>query len=235
MRLSDRWRQENFFKYVRDEFALDALDTYQVEAETSERLVSNPARRKLDRTIKALKAEASQLEAELGRALDANEEGDRPTVRGFKIANADVRKRLAETRERIDDLVERRRRLPTKIPATEAVAPGKEAVRLETEHKHFTNIVKMAVYRAESALFRILGPHHRRNEDEGRALLREAFRSAGSLEVRDGELCVLLDPLSAPRRSRAVAALCAELNTTRTRIPGTSLLLRFGVRGHDDV
>jgi hypothetical protein len=234
-RLSDRWRQENFFKYARDEYALDSLDTYRVEAETSERLVSNPARRKIDRAIKDLKTEAGQLEAELGRALDANKEGDRPTVRGFKIAHADVRRQLAEVGERIDKLVRRRRKLPTKIPATEAVAPGKEAVRLETEHKHLTNVIKMAVYRAESALFRILGPHHCRNEDEGRALLREAFRSSGSLEVVDGELRVLLDPLSAPRRSRAIAALCADLNTTRTRIPGTSLRLRFGVRGHGDV
>ena len=234
-RLSDRWRQENYFKYMRDEFALDALDTYRVEAETSDRLVSNPSRRKLDRAIKDLKAQVVEFQAELGRALDTNEEADRPTVRGFKIANARVRGRLAETRAKIDALVQRRRKMPTKIPATEAVAPSKVAVRLETEHKHFTNIVKMAVYRAESALFRTLGPHYRRNEHEGRALLREAFRSSGSLEIADGELRVLLEPMSAPRRSDAVAALCAELNATRTRIPGTSLRLKFGVRGHGDV
>ena len=29
----DRWRQENFFKYMREEFLLDALIDYQIEAQ----------------------------------------------------------------------------------------------------------------------------------------------------------------------------------------------------------
>jgi len=40
---------------------------------------------------------------------------------------------------------------------------------------------------------------------------------------------VCLNPLSAPRRTRALAALCDQLNQTETRYPGTSLLLRYSV------
>jgi hypothetical protein len=29
----ERWRQENFFKYMREEFLLDALIDYQIEPE----------------------------------------------------------------------------------------------------------------------------------------------------------------------------------------------------------
>jgi hypothetical protein len=32
-RMFERWRQENFFKYVREEFLLDALVEYRNEAE----------------------------------------------------------------------------------------------------------------------------------------------------------------------------------------------------------
>jgi hypothetical protein len=32
-RMFERWRQENFFKYVREEFLLDALIDYQIEPE----------------------------------------------------------------------------------------------------------------------------------------------------------------------------------------------------------
>ncbi len=104
-------------------------------------------------------------------------------------------------------------------------------MKLGVECKHFMSVLKMAVYRAETALFRLLGPHFRANEQEGRALLREAFRCSGAIEVDGATLHVTLDPLSAPRRSRAIGALCRELNETQTRIPGTSLRLRFGVQG----
>jgi len=43
---------------------------------------------------------------------------------------------------------------------------------------------------------------------------------------------VRLDPLTAPRRTRALAALCQQLNTTATRYPGTRLTLRYEVKDH---
>ena len=43
-----------------------------------------------------------------------------------------------------------------------------------------------------------------------------------------------LEPLSAPRRTRALAALCDQLNTTRTRYPGTNLVLHYEIKPHPD-
>ena len=48
-----RWRQENFFRYMRQEFALDHLCTYHVEPADPKRLVPHPERQKLDRQIRA--------------------------------------------------------------------------------------------------------------------------------------------------------------------------------------
>jgi len=223
-RLGCRWRQENYFKYATDEFALDALDTYRMESEDPGRTVPNPARRFFNRKIRELRGQAAKLEAELGRAADTNEENRRPTVRGFKIAHGALRKELAGVCDKIDRLVVRRGKLPARTPVTS------DAVKPVIGHKHFMNAVKMAVYRAETGLLNLLGPHYGRSTNDGRALLREAFRASGSLRVVEGTLQVTLDPMSAPRRSRAVAALCAELNTLKTRIPGTSLRLVFGVR-----
>lgn len=226
-RIGQRWRQENYFKYARQEFDLDALDTYAVEPEDPDRMVVNPKRTKLDRRIRTLRQEAGKLEAELGRAADANEESRRPTVRGFKIAHGSLRQELAKVREKIDKLIARRRSTPRRVTISEASAD--QGVQLEVEHKHFMHAVKMATCRAETSLLRLLDKHYRRNEDEGRALLREAFRSSGSLRVGGGELCVTLDPMSAPRRTRAIIALCDQLNEDPVRIPGTSLRLRFAV------
>lgn len=226
-RLGERWGQENFFKYARREFALDALDSYEVEPENPNRSIPNPRRKKLDNEIRALRKQAAELEAELGRAAHANEEARRPTTRGFKIAHAPLRQKLAATLDDIEKLLARRKTMPKRVTIAEAYAD--EAVLLEVEHKHFMNSVKMAVYRAETSLLRMLDKHYRRNEDEGRALLREAFQSSGSLEVCNGELRVTLAPMTAPRRTKAIAALCRELNEACVDVPGTTLRLRFDV------
>ncbi len=59
------------------------------------------------------------------------------------------------------------------------------------------------------------------------------FRNAtGDIIPRDGELLVRLDPLTAPRRTQALAALCDKLTQTQARYPGTSLVLRYEVKPH---
>lgn len=41
-----RWRVENFFRYMRAHYALDALDAYETLPDDPDRLVANPAKRK---------------------------------------------------------------------------------------------------------------------------------------------------------------------------------------------
>jgi hypothetical protein len=63
-------------------------------------------------------------------------------------------------------------------------------------------------------------------------VLREAFTLTGDLQITGRTLHVRLDPASAPRRSNALAALCAELTATTTRYPGTDLTLAYSIKGH---
>lgn len=75
-------------------------------------------------------------------------------------------------------------------------------------------------------------PHDAKADDEAHSVLRETFRTSGDIEVVGDCLHVRLDGLSAPRRSRAIAALCEELNATETRYPGTELRLVYSVQDH---
>ncbi len=95
-----------------------------------------------------------------------------------------------------------------------------------------THAIRLSAYNSESALARLLRPHYPRGEDEARALLREAFNLPGDLQIIGDTLHVRPDPASAPRRSKALAALCAELTDTQTRYPGTELTLAYSVTGH---
>ena len=85
----------------------------------------------------------------------------------------------------------------------------------------------MATYNAESALARLLAPHYARADDEARTLLREAFRTPADLQIIGNELHVTLNPLTAPRRTRAINGLCNELTATQTLYPGTNLTLVY--------
>jgi hypothetical protein len=53
--------------------------------------------------------------------------------------------------------------------------------------------------------------------------------SAADIEVTDTELRVTLTPLSSAHRTRAIAAVCQELNATTALFPGTHLRLRYAV------
>jgi transposase-like protein len=73
-----------------------------------------------------------------------------------------------------------------------------------------------------------------RADDEARALLREAFTLSGDLHITGDTLHVRLDPATAPRRSRALHALCQQLTETGTRYPDTNLTISYSVKGQPD-
>jgi transposase len=226
-RMFSRWRQENYFRYSRQHFALDGLDSYASQPDDLARMVPNPQRARLRRQIARAQQQLDELEATLGAEAIDNPEAQRPTMRGFKIANADLTHDIRLAREHLADLQDAVANTPTRIPLGR-LAP--DARLLETQVKLVTHAVRMSVYNAESALARLLSPHFSRADDEARALLREAFHAAGDLQVHDDMLEVRLNPLSAPRRTRALAALCEHLTATHTVYPGTRLRLSFAVK-----
>jgi transposase len=227
-RMFDRWRQENFFKYMREEFLLDALIDYQIEPEDPTRTIPNPQRRSLDKEIHAARADLGRFEREYGAAAAANVEQRRPTMRGFKIAHRKLGKQLQAARLRVTQLLEQRREHPKRVEIRDL--SERAVVKLATERKHLTDIIKMIAYQAESDLLAFLRPHYARVDQEGRTLLHELFATASDIRVTDGELHITLAPLSSPHRTHAAHALCEILNQTVTIFPGSRLRMRFAVR-----
>ena len=211
-----RWRQENFFRYMRAHFGLDALDSYATADEDPARLVANPARRAADKELAAARRSLAAAETKQGAEAFSGRSPDASLRRAFADAQAEV-----------DRLARSAAAVPAKVPLAEA---RPEMVRLANERKRIMDAIRMATYNAESALARLLAPHYARADDEARTLLREMFRAPADLEVNGNELHVTVHPLSAPRRTRAMAALCDELTTTKTRYPGTDLTLVYAVK-----
>ena len=105
--------------------------------------------------------------------------------------------------------------VPARIRLGE-IAP--DMVRLEAEVKQITHAIRMAAYNAETLLARALdGP------------------GSGDIIPGHGELLVRLDPLTAPRRTQALATLCDQLNQAQACYPGTDLVLRYEVKPHPGI
>ncbi|MBI4379763.1 MAG: helix-turn-helix domain-containing protein [candidate division NC10 bacterium] len=227
-RMFERWRQENFFKYMREEFLLDALVDYGIEPEDPTRTIPNPERRALEKQLRSARTELASIEREYGAAAADNTEQRRPSMRGFKIAHGALGKKLRAARDRVAKLLKQRRELPRRVEVRDLSEHA--VVKLATERKHLTNIIKMVAYQAESDLLALLRPNFARAEQEGRTLLHELFAAAGDIRVCNTELHITLAPLSSPHRTRAAHALCDILDQTAINFPGSHLRMRFAVR-----
>ena len=223
----NRWRQENFFKYLREEFLLDALAEYAVVPDDPTREVPNPAWARVDAQWRQAHAHFDRLQSEYGLEAWTNLEQQRRTMRGFKIAHSKLEQQLCEACERMTRLEARRAKIPRRVPVQSL--SSEPVVKLAPEIKHLTNVVKMVAYQAESDLVRLVAPHYRRVQDEGRTLIQAALLSAADLEVTRTELRVTLAAQSSPHRTRAIAALCQELNSLEIQFPGSPLRLRYAI------
>lgn len=230
-RMFARWRQENFFKYLREEFALDALAEHAVEPDDPTREVPNPQWAKVDAQLRQAQARLDRLQAEYGVEAFANLERRRRTMRGFRIAQGKLGRQIEDAWKEVEQFEARRNKIPRRVPVQSVTSDP--VVKLAPEIQHLVNLVKMNAYQAESDLFRAVVAHYRRAEDEGRTLIQSALAAAADLEVTETELRVRLAPLSSAHRTRAVAALCEDLNRSDTRFPGSPLLLRYAIQDPD--
>jgi len=226
-RMFDRWRQENFFKYLREEYALDALLEHAVEPDDPGREVPNPEWRSADARWQQARAKLAALRTDYGLAAEENPERRCRSMRGFKIAHAKLGRELHKALGLCQALEKKRASIPRRVPVGQ-VTDG-QVVRLAAERQHLTSLLKMVAYQAESDLVRLVAPHYPRAEDEGRTLIQSALASAADIQVTPTELHVTLAPLSSPHRSKALAALCDQLNAKPIPFPGTKLALRFAV------
>jgi hypothetical protein len=229
-RMSSRWREENYFRYARTHFALDALDSYAAIPDDPDRLVPSPAKKAAAARVR--RAEAAIGAAEAGRDASLLELRSPAPGHAALLTNQQVNELNAPVRAAYDEL-EAAEAAAAATPARVRLGDlAPDMVRLDAETKQITHAIRMAAYNAETILARALDGHYARARDEGYALIREALATSGDIHPGPGQLLVRLDPLTAPRRTQALAALCEQFNQAGCTYPGTDLLLRYEVKLH---
>jgi hypothetical protein len=232
-RLTSRWREENYFRYARTRFALDALDSYSATPDNPDRMIPNPAKKAASAQVR--RAEALAAAAEAGRdaallELRSPGPGQAALITNQMLNALNAPAEMAYTE--LDEAERSAAAVPARIRLGD-LAP--DMIRLEAEVKQITHAIRMTAYNAETTLARALHGRYARASDEAYALIREALTASGDIIPADGQLLVRLDPLTAPRRTQALAMLCDQLNQTRANYPGTGLVLRYEVKSHPGI
>ncbi len=223
-RMFSRWRQENFFRYMRHEFALDHLCTHQVEPADPKRIVTHPERARLEKKLRLVRAVRTRL---LERALKLAP-GKTTRVGKHQVDEVEldqlILKRETEARKRSARI----EKLPKQVPIEEVLEP-KQIVQLERERKVLVDAVKLTAYRAESALARLVEPFFQRHEDEARKFLKSIFTATADIipDYRTKTLTVRFHGLASPRATRALGELCELVNEDAPLYPGSDLRLHF--------
>jgi Helix-turn-helix domain len=229
-RLSSRWREENYFRYARTRFALDALDSYAAVPDDPDRMVPNPARKTAAARVR--QADAAARAAETARDAALLQLRSPAPGQAAYLTNQVINALAAPVEAAYQELEQADQAaaaIPARIPLGD-LAP--DMVRLDAETKQITHAIRMAAYNAETTLARALDGHYARAGDEACALIREALTISGDIIPGPGQLLIRLDPLTAPRRTQALAALCDQLSQAQACYPGTSLALHYEVKSH---
>ena len=229
-RLTSRWREENYFRYARTHFALDALDSHAAAPDDPDRKVPNPAKKTAAAQVRRTEALAAAAEAQRDATLAAlrNPAPGQPVTITNQMINA-MDAPVEAAWEELHAAQDAAATVPARIRLGE-IAP--DMVRLEAEVKQITHAIRMAAYNAETALARALDGHYARAGDEAYALIREALTSSGDIIPGPDQLLIRIDPLTAPRRTQALAVLCDQLTAAGACYPGTGLALRYEVKDH---
>jgi uncharacterized protein YlxW (UPF0749 family) len=221
-----RWSQENFFKYMRENFSLDRLVDYRVEAISDPVQVVNPAHRRLDGQVRSLVGKLTRRQAKFG-AMSLEGDIEPNKVDRFERKKAALQEEVEQLQGEVDQLKAQRKQTQKHIDLSE-LPESERFDKLSTQSKYLIDTIKMIAYRAETAMANLLkGPMS--HKDSARSLLKAIYESEADIlpDEEQGTLTIRLHHLANWSSAKAVQVLCEELNETETLYPGTKLCMIF--------
>ncbi len=223
-----RWTQENFFKYMIEDYDFDKLVSYGVEAIEPLQRVVNPQYRRLNNQLKKIREKISRRKAKLYEINNKiNDETIDHTKRLTNTANI-IKIEIDTMQAEEASVLILRKEQPTHINLAQMAEPDRYN-KLKTESKIFMNIIKMVCYRAETSIANILASHLADGDKEKRMLVKQIIDTPVDIlpDIKNKTLTITLHSLSANRYNRAVKELIKVLNQAECTFPETDLIMFF--------
>ena len=193
-------------------------------------MVPNPAKKEAHQQVLAARARHDRALAATDAAmLDAVSS---PQGQPVMITNADHDKLTADlgaAESNLDAAQCAHWAVPARLPLGQ-VNPGQQVLDIQT--KLISHAIRIAAFNTATALARDVRVHtgYARANHEAHTLVRQVLTGSGDIDPGDGVLTVRLDPLPTQRATTAISQLCEHLTATKTRYPGTDLILRYEVK-----
>ena len=233
-----RWVQENFFRYLRQDYAFDNIIQYAVDEVDKTVMVVNREYSNIQYDIKRKREKLYRLKAKIYQLLqnapketeDDQKEHKREKQGGWFNRAMELTEKMQQTEADINRLTDKRSALPYKIPVGQ-MNESARYTKLHQESKYLMNILKMICYRAETALADKLAPHFSRADDEIRALVKAITHLSIDLrpDIENNMLHITLYPLANLRSQQAMANIIDEVNASRTIFPASNLVMKFEI------
>jgi hypothetical protein len=230
VRMSARWSQENFFKYMREHFALDRLVEHGVAPLPETTRVVNPAWRRLDQAVRRETALVQRGQAEFG-ARTLTPDPEPAELENWQRRQGELMAALTARQTALAQLKTQRKAAPRHVEL-QALPVNEQFARLRPTRKHFVDTVKLVAYRAEVAMAHLVREVLARTDD-AHAFLRQIYGTSADLlpDAEQKTLTVRLHPLATRAHDAVLRHLCAELTATETLFPATDLRLIYEIAG----
>lgn len=220
-----RWSQENFFKYMMENFGIDRLVEYETRPLSDTARVVNPEYRAIEKEIRKRIVTLKHLHAEFGeKMIDIDESAG---VLKYEAQMAELRELVSSEEKVIEKLKKQKKNLPKHITIAQ-LSDNEKFSQLATEKKHFIDTIKMIAYRAETAMANIIRPHMARKE-EARSVVKQIFNTECNLipDVQNKRLIVELHNLTNQYTDELANQICQELNHAQVTFPGTDMEIYY--------
>ena len=209
-----RWRIENLFKYLEDNYGIHWLCDYRASTEDDSHLIANPERTAGRARLREAQAALATARQDLAVLLAHPE----MTAAAKNRAIPTAEKKITSASDAVTAAKAALKAIPAKLPANQ-VTPGAQKAILRTRRRSLQMTLRLLAASAEHWLGNQLNDYLR-DPNEYRAITRHLLHLGGTITCTPRVITVTLDPPAAPRIARALALLLDEINATPPRMPG---------------
>ena len=223
-----RWAQENFFKYMIQEYAFDSITQYTVNQLDEDIEVVNREYSNLTYQLKKVREKIARRKAQLYTLKEQNVKEEIENTKPLMAKQFRLNEELELLSVEEQQLVSQRKPVPYKIKISE-MPQQQRYTKLNTESKHLMNIIKMIAYRSETALANLIAPNYAKSDNEIRALIKSLKYNKADIypDYEQNKLVVALYSMSSQRQNLAINPICQTLNDAEVVFPGSNLTLVY--------
>ena len=228
VKMFSRWTQENFFKYMIENYDFDKMIEYGTQPSLYQKTIPNPVYRKICYQLKKVHAKKARIEARVYNKIHAHPNNTIEELETKMSVASDLIEQINDYDQEIRTLKQNREQIPCRI-TLDQMPENERYDKLKVEGKKFKNAVLMIAYRAETSLYNIIKSFYKGFNNDGRILIKKILTSDADIapDYDNRTLTITLHSLATPRDNKAANRLCQLLTESQTIYPGTDLRLIY--------